>query len=110
MTGITLITVLALLCGFLAHVLKQLIAARLNQATMTLRDYFIAHWPETVFALIFALIGYLAIPELSVTAPDFAKTIGLGEKQTVLSSAIVGFMSNSLADFVGGRARSIGGK
>jgi hypothetical protein len=109
MNGITFITVLALLCGVAAHVLKQLIAARRNQAGLNMRSYCLTHWPEGVLALVSAAVLYLGLPEIAAMFPDLSKALGVGSEQSVLSSFVVGYMANSLADFLGGRARSIAG-
>lgn len=109
MTGITTLTVLALVLGLAAHSLKQLIAARRNAADLTVRAYFFGHWPEGLLATISAVVLYLGLPELAAMFPDLAGSLGVNGSQTVLSSFVVGYMANSLADFLGGRARSIAG-
>jgi hypothetical protein len=109
MIGITLITALALLCGFLVHSLTQLITARRNAVDITVQQYFIGHWPETLLAAICAIVLYLGMPELATLFPDFAKSIGATGQQTVLSSFAAGFFGNWLSNFLGARARSIAG-
>lgn len=108
-TGITLTTVLAVVCGLLVHILKQLITARRAQASLSLRGYILNHWPESLLSLLCALVLFLAIPELAALFPDFAKPLGLEQRQTIISSFVAGFMGNSIADFIGGRAKAIAG-
>lgn len=107
--GITFVTLLAMLCGVLIHVLKQLIAARRTQAGLTLRCYVFDHWPESLLSLLCSFVLYLAIPEIATLFPDFAKSVGITAQQTILSSFAAGFIGNSLADFLGNRVKSIAG-
>ncbi len=107
--GVTFLTAFALLCGVAAHILKQLITARRNRAGVTARDYLVVHWPETLLATISAAVLYLGLPEIAVLFPDLSSSLGVGTRQSVLSSFVVGFMANSIADFLGGRARTISG-
>lgn len=107
--GITFITLLAMLCGVLVHVLKQLIAARRAQTGLTLRAYVFDHWPETLLSLLCSFVLYLAIPEIAALFPDFAKSIGIADKQSIISSFAAGFIGNSLADFLGNRVKAIAG-
>ncbi len=109
MNGVTLWTLFAMLCGLLAHSLKQLIAARRNAAGLTARAYVTDHWPETLLATVSAVVLWLGLPEIAAMFPDLARALGVSDQQTVLSSFVVGFMANSLADFLGGRARALGG-
>lgn len=109
MTGVTAFTFLAMILGLLAHSLKQLIAARRNTAGLNLNAYVLEHWPETLLASISAVVMWLGLPEIASLFPDLARALGVSDSQTILSSFVVGFMSNSLADFLGGRARAIGG-
>jgi hypothetical protein len=109
LSGITVVTVFALLLGILSHVLKQLITARRNKAGVSLNSYVTENWPESALAMIFALVLYLALPEIAQAFPDLLKPLGIGEKQTVFSSFMVGYLANSLSDFIGGRAKTIGG-
>lgn len=46
MTGITWLTALALVCGLVAHALKQLITAKRLKAEITVRQYALMHWDE----------------------------------------------------------------
>jgi len=108
-TGVTLITLLALLLGLLALSLVQLIAARRNKTGLRVADYVIVHWPETLLGTVCALVMWLGMPEIAATFPDLARLLGISAQQSILSSFIVGFMSNAVADFLGGRARAIGG-
>lgn len=107
MNGITLITFAALLCGIYVHTAKQIRAAK--KLKVTIRSYFTESMGETITSAVCSLIGYLALPELAHQFPDLAGTIGLTDQQTVLSSFLVGYMGNSLADFVGGRAEKLAG-
>lgn len=109
MNGITWLTALALVCGLASHSLKQIIAARRNQANLDLKTYYVGHWPEGLLATISAVVLYIGLPEIAAMFPDLASALGVGAQQSVLSSFVVGFMANSLADFLGGRARSIAG-
>lgn len=108
-TGISLLTVLALLAGLFAHSLKQLIAARRNQVQLTPRQYVLGCWPETMLGTMTAIVFWLGQPEIVSMFPDVARQIGFGSSQSILSSFAVGFIGNSLADFLGGRARAIAG-
>jgi hypothetical protein len=109
MSGITVLTVLALICGFLVHSLTQLITARRNSVEITVQQYFVGHWPETLLAAICSTVLFLGMPELATYFPDFAKSIGASGQQTVLSSFAAGFFGNWLSNFLGARARSIAG-
>lgn len=109
MTGITLWTFLALTCGLVAHALKQYIASRRLGAPVSTRQYWIEHWPETTLAVICAVVLYLGLPEIAAAWPDMATALGLTGQQTILSSFVAGFVSNSLADFLGGRVRTLTG-
>ena len=108
--GITAVTVLCLLLGMAAHGLKQLIAARRVKADITVREYVFAHWPETALSCVLSIGFYLALPEGAAVFPDIASMVGLGPKQTPLSSLVVGFVANSLADLIGGRASALTSK
>jgi hypothetical protein len=107
--GVTYITFASMLCGLLAHSLKQLIAAKRNKAGLKIIDYYVENLPETLLATVSALVLWFGLPEIAELFPDLARVLGVTDRQTVLSSFVVGFMANSLADFLGGRARSIGG-
>lgn len=109
MNGITWLTAFALVCGLVAHALKQLIVARRNTADLSVSNYALTHWPETMLAVVSAIVLYLGLPEIAAMFPDLAAALGIGGSQSVLSSFVVGYMANSLADFLGGRARSISG-
>ena len=109
MNGITWITVLSLFCGLLAHGLKQLITAKRSQSDISVRNYAVVHWPESLLSVVSASVLYLGLPEIASIFPDLSSTLGVGKSQSVLSSFVVGYMANSLADFLGGRARSITG-
>lgn len=109
MTGITFVTVFALIAGLLVHGLTQLITARRAQVDVTLRKYFLDHWPETTLAIICAIVMYAALPELATRFPDLAGQVGFGKERTVLSSFLCGFVGNWFANFLGGRARSLTG-
>lgn len=109
MTGITIGTLLALAGGFLVHSLTQLLNARRAQVDITVQQYFLGHWPETIIAAICSLVLYLCMPELKTIFPDFAATIGVDGNRTVLSSFAAGFFGNWLANFLGARAKSIAG-
>ena len=107
--GVTLITFFSMLGGLLVHSMKQLIAARRNDAGLGVTKYVGEHWPETVVATVSSVVLWLGIPEIAAQFPDLATVLGVADKQTVLSSFVVGYMANSLADFLGGRARAVGG-
>lgn len=107
--GITLVTCAAMAAGVFVHILKHLIAARRNKATVSLKSYIADNKAETILSALCGFIGFLALPEVAVLLPDIAKTIGLGDKQTVLSSFVAGYMGNSFADFLGGRVASLTG-
>lgn len=109
MNGLTWLTAFALVCGLVAHALKQIIIARRVSADMSVRQYAVQHWPESLLAVVSAVVLYLGLPEIAATFPDLSSALGVGKSQSVLSSFVVGYMANSLADFLGGRARSIAG-
>jgi preprotein translocase subunit SecY len=107
--GLSLLTFASMVMGLLAHSMKQLIASKRNQAGVSIVQYYTDNLPETILATISAVVLWLGLPELAQLFPDLAKVLGVTDRQTVLSSFVVGFMANSLADFLGGRARAIAG-
>ena len=109
MSGITWLTALTLLGGLLVHTLKDYGAARMNNVQLTLTQYLSGSWVEGVVATVAALVMWLSLPELAAAFPDLARTAGVGAKQTVLSSFIVGYMSNSLVGLLGNRAKLVAG-
>jgi hypothetical protein len=109
MNGLTLLTFIALLCGLYVHTAKQIRNAKKIDVKVTYKSYFADNLGETITSAVCSLVGYLALPELAHQFPEMAKTAGLSEQQSVLSSFIVGYMGNSLADFLGGRAEKLAG-
>jgi hypothetical protein len=109
MNGVTWITFLALIGGLLVHTLKDYGAARQNGVQLRPADYFAGAWFETVSATVCAIVLWVGLPEIAATFPDIAKTAGIGEKQSVLASFIVGYMSNSLVGVLGNRAKLVTG-
>lgn len=107
LTGFSLATFGALLAGIIVHALKQFRTARANKADLTAGGYFGKNWPETVIAGLSAIVLWVGLPEIAATFPELAEQIGLGGDVGVVSSFACGFVANSLADLVGGRARSV---
>lgn len=108
-TGFSLVTFAVLLGGIIVHALKQFRTAKTNRAEITVRSYFVNHWAETAIAAIGSMVLWIGLPELADIAPDLAANIGLDGDVGILSSFVCGFVGNSIADLVGGRARTIGG-
>jgi hypothetical protein len=109
MNGINLLTILALLCGLYVHTAKQIRNAKKLDVKVTYKSYFADNLGETITSFVCSLVGYLALPELAAHFPEMAKMAGLSADHTVLSSFIVGYMGNSLADFLGGRVEKLSG-
>lgn len=109
MIGITPLTIAVAIAGLLVHGLTQLITARRANVGITVKQYFVGHWPESLLAVVCSFVLYLGMPELVTVFPDFAKSIGATGTQTILSSFAAGFFGNWLANFLGGRARSLTG-
>lgn len=108
-TGFTFLTFAILLAGIAVHSLKQFRTAKANQADITFNSYFLEHWPETVTAAIGSIVLWAGLPEIAQLMPDFASSIGLSGDVGIVSSFVCGFVGNSLADLIGGRAKSLGG-
>lgn len=108
-TGVTVVTVFALVCGLLVHGLKQYVQAKRNKAGITFRSYIMENGAETAIAVICSVVLYLGLPELAELMPDIAKYIGVGPKQRIFDSFVCGFIGNSLADLLGKRAQKIAG-
>jgi hypothetical protein len=109
MEGFSLLTFAAVLAGLIAHAMKHYVSAKRSQAELTLKAYYIDRWPESVISVVSAFVLWAGLPELATLFPDFSKQVGLSENPGVIASFVCGFIGNSLADFVGGRAKLIGG-
>lgn len=107
--GPSLLTALALVAGLVCHGLKQFRTARAAGSGITVADYVTAHWPETSTAIIAATVLWAGLPELAGVMPDAARSLGVGDHVGILSSFACGFVGNSLADFIGGRAKALTG-
>jgi hypothetical protein len=90
MTGVSVVTFLAMLGGFAVYSLQQLIAARRNQAGLTVRAYFTEHWPESAVASICGAVMYLGLPEFVAAYPDVARAVGAASsgRSSPISSAV----------------------
>lgn len=108
-TGFSLLTFLILISGVIVHALKQFQTARTNQADITIKSYFVEHWPESVTATLGSLVLWIGLPEIASMFPEFAESVGLGSSVGIVSSFACGFIGNSVADLIGGRAKVIGG-
>lgn len=108
-TGFSLLTFIVLFGGMVVHIAKQFRTARVNQADITIRAYFVEHWPETATGIIGSLVLWMGLPELAEAFPEVAAAIKLGDEVGIFSSFVCGFVGNSLADLVGNRAAAIAG-
>lgn len=105
-----LISIVGVLLGWLIHAGKQLITARRTPGPpIDAYEYIVGHWPEAMFAALCSTALYLAVPEFASYFPDFARILGFGIERTFLSGLVCGFVGNSFADFLGGRAKAIAG-
>lgn len=109
MTSMTLgVAVLALLLGMLAHTLKQLITSRVTPGVpITLRQYFLTSWQETLFAVLCSIGLFIGYPEVPQWFPALGAFLTLPSYPTPLGGFLCGFIGNSLADILGGRLTKV---
>jgi len=108
-SGFSLVTFGALLAGIAMHVAKQFRAAKKNGASITAVSYFTENAPETITAACGSLVLWAGLPEIADLMPQLAETLGFGGSVGIVSSCACGIVGNSMADWLGDRARVIGG-
>lgn len=97
-------TILALICGLAAHVLKQMIAAKRAGTWPGLVPYLAGFWQETLLATVCSVGLFLALPELAALIPALGVV-----KESVVLAFLCGFVGNSFADILGERAKRLAG-
>jgi hypothetical protein len=92
----TIVTLMAL-CGVLTHWAKQVMLARRSNvpgmAVISLWDYWVKYWPETVVAVTSTVAGIALLHELGHVTP--------------VAAYGVGYLGNSAADLIGGRVQAM---
>lgn len=85
-------------------------------ANPSLLAYWYADWPSTIAASIIVFAGYVLIPEIGATWPEFGKVLGIvadsGEVRGLnnLSAFLWGLSGASLADYAGKRLSAMVGE
>jgi hypothetical protein len=92
----TLIAIMALL-GVLTHWAKQVTLARRanvpGMGVISLKDYWVTYWPETITAISSTVAGIALLHELGHVTP--------------VAAYGVGYLGNSAADLIGGRVQAM---
>lgn len=90
------VAVMALL-GVVTHWMKQVAMARKTSPTgigmISVRDYWITYWPETIAAVTSTVAGVALLAEMGYLSP--------------VASFGVGYLGNSAADLIGGRVQAM---
>jgi hypothetical protein len=84
-----LIELLMVLCGLLVHFLKDLVRLKAEGAFLTPLQYWRKYPYQTLFCVIGAVVGVVALNE--------------AQQLTPITAFAVGYMSNSVADMIGKR-------
>lgn len=101
--------VLMLVLGLLAHALSQIIKAKKANPQVTVIGYFTENGLQTGLAVVFAIVGFIALPELHEAFPDAMGALGIKANLTPLNAFLIGFAANFIADFFGNRFNAISG-